>query len=534
MHKHVLGAMIFLILFGALLGMAADAIIMTEFQITTDSADQTEPDFDGQYVVCQDNRSGNWDIYMYDLVTQYPIIETRITNNTADQVYPAVDSGRVVWQDHRNGNWDIYLYDVKNKTETRITSNTADQQYPAIYRDRIVWQDNRSGVWGIYMYNVSSQTESQISIPCYPSSCAAKYPAIFGDTIVYQKLWPDYGIMHQYATRYDLTTGIETKISRVDVDDPGLSVYESRIVYLEYLYNWDGNGYSTDLYIDEFAGVGVHNLIKNSAWQIHPDIYGTAPYVYIVYHDNRNAFRDSGFHLINNDDVFLYILDTDSDIQVTTNKSNQQMPVIYGNTIVYQDDRNGNWDIYTTVFGFGSLPGSGENQTAETGSLYVASYPSAATILINGTEKGLTDQLVTDVPAGVQNLTLTKSGYQPYTTMVNIPVNDVKVLPPITLAKGGGVSGGKGTLYVASYPTGATILINGTSFGLTTTFANNVPAGNQNLTLLKEGYQPYTTMVNVPVNDVKVLAPVTLSRSENLGCTCPCTLCFTNTCVCVA
>jgi hypothetical protein len=166
------------------------------------------------------------------------------------------------------------------------------------------------------------------------------------------------------------------------------------------------------------------------------------------------------------------------------------------------------------------------------GSLYVASYPSGATILIEGTEQGQTNQLVSHVPAGLRNLTLTKNGYQPFTTTVTIPANDVKVLAPITLMKGGPSPGGTGTLYVASYPTGATILMNGIDYGKTDQFLKNVPAGNQNLTLTKEGYQPFTTVVKVPAGDMKVLAPITLSQVEPPGDCCPCRSCWPGTCVC--
>ena len=152
---------------------------------------------------------------------------------------------------------------------------------------------------------------------------------------------------------------------------------------------------------------------------------------------------------------------------------------------------------------------------AGSGTLYVASYPTNATILINGTDHGMTDKFVTDAPAGDQNLTLVKEGYQPYSTVVSIPVQGTKVLAPITLTKGGPSPAGTGTLYVASYPTNATILINGTDHGMTDKFVTGVPAGDQNLTLSKDSYQPYTTVVNVPADDVKVLAPISLNPSHD-------------------
>jgi len=181
--------------------------------------------------------------------------------------------------------------------------------------------------------------------------------------------------------------------------------------------------------------------------------------------------------------------------------------------IIYCEDTNNDLKYARGYTG----AGAGTPPPGETGTVYVASYPAGATILINGTERGHTDQLVANVPAGTVNLTLTRDGYQPYTTVVRVPAGDVKVLAPITLVKGEPSPAGTGTLYVASYPTNATILINGTSYGKTTHFVHDVPSGNQNLTLTKDGYQPYTMVVNVPSGSVKVLAPVTLSRISPSG-----------------
>jgi PKD repeat protein len=145
------------------------------------------------------------------------------------------------------------------------------------------------------------------------------------------------------------------------------------------------------------------------------------------------------------------------------------------------------------------------------GTLYISSYPPGATILINGTNHGTTNQFVSNVSAGARNLTLTKTGYQPYTVLVTVPEGETKILPTITLQKGEGPVDGVGSLYIASYPSNATILINGTDYGRTNQFVYNVPAGIQNLTLTKTGYQPYTLPVTILAGGTKILAPVTLS-----------------------
>ena len=38
--------------------------------------------------------------------------QLRLTNDDFDQQNPAISGTKVVWQDDRNGNWDIYLHDA--------------------------------------------------------------------------------------------------------------------------------------------------------------------------------------------------------------------------------------------------------------------------------------------------------------------------------------------------------------------------------------------------------------------------------------
>ena len=148
-----------------------------ETQITT-SGLVINPAIYGDRVVWQDNRSGNDDIYMYDIVTSK---ETQVT--TSGSAYsPAIYGDRIVWEDWRNENGDIYMYDFSTKMETQITTNESDQEFPAIYGDRIVWQDNRSGNWDIYMYDIATSTETQIITNEYDQVG----PSIYGDSIVWE------------------------------------------------------------------------------------------------------------------------------------------------------------------------------------------------------------------------------------------------------------------------------------------------------------------------------------------------------------
>jgi Uncharacterized conserved protein len=85
---------------------------------------------------------------MYDLSAG---VETQITNNTADQTNPSIYGDKIVWQDNRNGNWDIYMYDLTLGLERQLTTDTGNQTDPSIYDNKVVWTDDRNGNDDIYM-----------------------------------------------------------------------------------------------------------------------------------------------------------------------------------------------------------------------------------------------------------------------------------------------------------------------------------------------------------------------------------------------
>ncbi|TFH54307.1 MAG: hypothetical protein E4G89_00260 [Methanothrix sp.] len=116
--------------------------------LVSDDRDQINPATDGHTVVWQDNRNGNWDIYAYDLNSSK---EIQITRDSADQINPDVENGVIVWQDNRNGNWDLYVYDQNEQKGKAICTAAGNQTQPCIETELIVWTDDRSGDRDIYL-----------------------------------------------------------------------------------------------------------------------------------------------------------------------------------------------------------------------------------------------------------------------------------------------------------------------------------------------------------------------------------------------
>jgi beta propeller repeat protein len=304
------------------------------------------------------------------------VTETRITTSGHAQ-YPKIYNNRIVWEDERNGNWSIYLYDISTKRETHISTNESSQRSPAIYGDKIVWEDDSHMLpyWDlsdIHMYDLSTKKETQIP-PNFDGMVAEVLPAIYGDKIVWQDLYDeDSGI-----SMYDLSTKEETFIT-VDAYSP--DIYSNRIVY----YAYRNENSRPDIYMYDIS-TKKETRITTSGSAGKPAIHGNK----IVWEDERNGNADIYMYDIStkkeiqitnspdwqrapaicenkivweddggNDDgwenhgIYMYDISTNQKMKISA-KGSAYNPAINGNNIVWQygKEYSGNSNIYMATVG---------------------------------------------------------------------------------------------------------------------------------------------------------------------------------------
>ena len=141
--------------------------------------------------------------------------------------------------------------------------------------------------------------------------------------------------------------------------------------------------------------------------------------------------------------------------------------------------------------------------TPVTGSIRVASIPSKATIILDGTDKGTTPANLTEISIGNHTLVLEKSGYSDYSTTVSVsPGNLTSVSATLTSTTG--------SISVKSTPSKATILLDGRTKGTTPANLIGISVGSHTLVLKKNGYSDYSSSVTVtPGNSTSVSVTLT-------------------------
>jgi hypothetical protein len=305
----------------------------TSIRLTNNSADQCNPsiainDSDKLYVVWQDNRSGNWDIYSKTSADGVNFSSERLVVDSNDnQTNPVViaessssSNAWVVWQDDRAGNEDIYAAssgnDFLSKTVHQITSNSSNQTEPAAAVDAgntvyVLWTDTRSGTSDIYG---ASSAGGWNNVAVVSKANNQSRPAVAAESTgsVLHFLWEDDSGGNKdiyYASSSSLPTSPLSGSSIIDDSSgaeqlqPTIEVYGSTGAGLKVFAGWQdkrnisGSSTDTDLYFTEVTSDTQTNIFvgddstnsNQTAPAIGVDLYGNP---YVVWTDSRNSNTD--------------------------------------------------------------------------------------------------------------------------------------------------------------------------------------------------------------------------------------------------
>lgn len=159
-----------------------------ELAICTDPGDQIDPDTDGNLVVwAQDTGSEGMNLFGHDLKTRKTF---RICDQPDKQFKPKVSGQYVIWLE---GGWPVVTIggkDLQTGHELIIGQPDHCQEDPDISGSIVVWTDTRDGVQDIYGYELEADHQFAICTDQGDQSC----PAIDGRTVVWydqgrQSLW---------------------------------------------------------------------------------------------------------------------------------------------------------------------------------------------------------------------------------------------------------------------------------------------------------------------------------------------------------
>ncbi len=306
-------------------------------RLTDEATDQCNPAIaldstNKLYVVWQDNRQGDWDIYISTSIDGISWSPETMANDPNDnhQVNPAIvidgqspNQAQVVWQEDHITNQDIYIAasstGFATKTVSRITSDSFDQVEPAVAADSsntiyVVWTDGRNNSTDIYGA-ASNNAWANVAVVNDPNNQSSPVIAAESTGTILHLLWVDdtdpNGSIFYASTTNGLQGPLSIDPNVVDEDDrvymqkePTIAVTGNTGNNLKVFACWQDwrnvnstNPNDTDLYFTELSsGSGTNIFVSDegtNSYQGEPAIginkYG---FPYLIWTDGRNTNTD--------------------------------------------------------------------------------------------------------------------------------------------------------------------------------------------------------------------------------------------------
>jgi hypothetical protein len=130
--------------------------------------------------------------------------------------------------------------------------------------------------------------------------------------------------------------------------------------------------------------------------------------------------------------------------------------------------------------------------SAQTGSIYVTSSPSGATVFLDDVTTATTPYTFSNVPVGTHTVSIHLSGYQDFITSVSVQKGVTAqvsaTLKPVEST---------GSVSISSSPSGASVYVDTVYRGVTPIVVGSLYVGTHGVTLVKAGYKDWQQYFNV-------------------------------------
>ena len=233
----------------------------------------------------------------------------------------------VVWQDQRSGNWNIYAKDIlqANAIPVAITTGTLNQERPRTDGGHVVWQARQAdGSWDIWTKNLNDSSAA-VAVTTTPNHDEIK-PVVEWPWVIYQRqLNTEVNAPWQLFAK-NMITNEESAIDTTTQDQLDPSIQQQRVVWQDFRDVGPGEIYFKDLITN-----AIKRITNQTAGQYHPVIEDQ----WIVWADNRNLQFD----------LYAYNLYRDVIIQLTDTPEDETRPRLNEQWIVYEEDSAGEQKI---------------------------------------------------------------------------------------------------------------------------------------------------------------------------------------------
>jgi beta propeller repeat protein len=235
---------------------------------------------------------------------------------------PHARGRRAVWQDQSDGNFQIYAQDLTGSNAIlKITNTGLGQENPRTDGRYLVWQGRQvNGNWDLYLKDLSGT-----NAPTWITSTSGSdeiNPAIDWPWVVYQTRALNTPSAPWRLRALNLVTAQSFLVSASTQDQLDPEVQAGRVVWQDWRDVGPGEIYFHDLETGE-----ERRVTTNSFGQYHPVLHGN----FIAWQDNRNGEVD----------LYGYDLLRQAEVRLTSTAENETRPFLDGPWLVCQEDSLG-------------------------------------------------------------------------------------------------------------------------------------------------------------------------------------------------